>query len=191
MFYKQGKVTLICIKQSELWIKCLRSSSVCVQACLFCMLVISAAELCVRVPYPWYCIWLFLWIFSDKVQNRISCAVVVLAVLHMKWLVNDECDTNSGSEAVRVFGEWGIQDPGVRWYIQHTAQRMRDSSDYKRSKVPLYIVIPVGCSHLEKKIGENMKQSTVSRQSSLLLYFVVEIFHVRWGGVAECIIKSL
>ena len=70
----------------------------CVQACLFCMLmlVISETATCcwaVRVPYPWYCICLFLRIFSDKVQNRISCAVVMLAVLHMKslsdwWMMN-------------------------------------------------------------------------------------------------------
>lgn len=152
MFYEQGKVTLICIEQSELWIKCLRSSSVCKLVCFACLATCCWA---VRVPYPWYCICLFLWIFSDKVQNRISCAVVMLAVLHMKSL-----------------SDWWMMN-----VIQTLVARCRS------------IVKPVGCSHLEKKIGENMKQqSTVSRQSSLLLYFVVEIFHVRWGRVAECII---
>ena len=82
----------------------------CVQACLFCAclwwvikLQRAAAELCVRVPYPWYCICLFLWIFSDKVQNRISCAVVMLAVLHMKslsdwWMMNVIQTFDIGSE---------------------------------------------------------------------------------------------
>ena len=162
----------------------------CVQACLFWMLVIKVTKLQRAAELSCGCrirgIVFPCFYESFQIKYRIELAVLWLCLQFSIW--SDWWMMNVIQTRVVKLWEW-MGCEGSR--IQHTAQRMRDSSDYKRSKVPLYIVIPVGCSHLEKKNGENMKQSTVSRQSSLLLYFVVEIFHVRWGRVAECIIKSL